>query len=144
MTIPKDELSALRAKQGAIGGKTVTPKKRAHLARIASKGGKTLTDKKREHLASIAAQGGKTMSDAPPRAFGLDRFQGWTNRHREEARTFAQGARRPLGEGRRRNQNLDPPTPKLGNVSLMASVAIGLSGVIFSETLTERAHEPRL
>lgn len=43
------------AEAGAIGGKTVTPKKIAHLASIASKGGKTVTEKKREHLRKALA-----------------------------------------------------------------------------------------
>ncbi len=38
---------------GAKGGKTVTPKKRAHLNRISSKGGKSLTPKKLAHLSAM-------------------------------------------------------------------------------------------
>ena len=62
MSNPSDELSKIRAKAGALGGKKVTPKKRAHLASIASKGGKTVTAKKLEHLASIVSKGGKTVT----------------------------------------------------------------------------------
>jgi len=58
-----DEIRKLRAAAGAKGGKTVTPKKRAHLASIASKGGKTVTVKRREHLAGIASSGGKTVTE---------------------------------------------------------------------------------
>jgi hypothetical protein len=56
-------LSEVRAKAGAIGGKTVTPKKLAHLASIAAKGGKTVTEKRRKHLAAIAAKGGKVVTE---------------------------------------------------------------------------------
>ena len=58
-----EEVRKVRAVAGAKGGKTVTPKKLAHLASIASKGGKTVTEKKREHLASIAVKGGKTVTE---------------------------------------------------------------------------------
>jgi hypothetical protein len=56
-------LSEVRAKAGAKGGKTVTAKKITHLKSIASQGGKTVTPKKRAHLASIAAKGGKTVTE---------------------------------------------------------------------------------
>lgn len=60
MSKSKDELSKVRAEAGALGGKTVTPKKRAHLASIAAKGGSTVTEKKREHLRkAIAARWAK-------------------------------------------------------------------------------------
>jgi len=57
------ELSQIRAEAGALGGKTVTPKKIAHLLSIASKGRKTVTEKKRKHLAAIAAKGGQTVTE---------------------------------------------------------------------------------
>ena len=61
MSKSKEELSKVRAQTGALGGKTVTPKKRAHLASIAAKGGSTVTEKKREHLRkAIAARWAKT------------------------------------------------------------------------------------
>ena len=60
---PNDEVRKVRAAAGAKGGKTVTPKKIAHLASIASKGGKTVTEKRRKHLASIAAKGGKVVTE---------------------------------------------------------------------------------
>ena len=63
MSKSRQELSQIRAEVGSLGGKTVTPKKIAHLASIASKGGKTVTDKKREHLAAIAAKGGQTVTE---------------------------------------------------------------------------------
>jgi ribosomal protein L34 len=63
MSKPSKELSEVRARAGALGGKTVTPKKIAHLASIASKGGKTVTEKRRKHLASIAAKGGKAVTE---------------------------------------------------------------------------------
>jgi hypothetical protein len=55
MSTPKKKLSEIRAQVGALGGKTVTEKKRAHLASIAAKGGGTVTDKKREHLRKALA-----------------------------------------------------------------------------------------
>ena len=55
MSKPTKELSKIRAQVGALGGKTVTPKKVAHLASIASKGGQTVTEKKREHLRKALA-----------------------------------------------------------------------------------------
>ena len=58
-----EEVRKIRAAAGANGGKTVTPKKIAHLASIASKGGKTVTEKKREHLSAIAAEGGKIVTE---------------------------------------------------------------------------------
>jgi hypothetical protein len=58
-----EEVRKIRAAAGAKGGKTVTPKKIAHLASIASKGGKTVTEKKREHLATIASKGGATVTE---------------------------------------------------------------------------------
>ncbi len=65
MTTPKpnNEVRKIRAIAGAKGGKTVTSKKIAHLASIASKGGKTVTGKKRKHLSSIAASGGKILTE---------------------------------------------------------------------------------
>ena len=65
MTAPKvnNEVRKYLAAIGAKGGKTVTPKKVAHLTKIASKGGKSLTPKKlaqlramRERLAELRAQ----------------------------------------------------------------------------------------
>ena len=55
MSKPSPELSKVRAQAGALGGKTVTPKKRTHLASIAAKGGATVTEKKREHLRKALA-----------------------------------------------------------------------------------------
>jgi hypothetical protein len=55
MNAPDPKLSKVRAQAGSLGGKTVTPKKRAHLASIAAKGGKTMTEKKREHLRKALA-----------------------------------------------------------------------------------------
>jgi len=55
MSKASEKLSKIRAEVGALGGKTVTPKKRAHLASIAAKGGKTVTEKKREHLRKALA-----------------------------------------------------------------------------------------
>ena len=55
MSKSRKELSQIRAEVGALGGKTVTPKKLAHLASIASKGGKTVTEKKRKHLRKALA-----------------------------------------------------------------------------------------
>jgi hypothetical protein len=52
---PNEAVRKVRAAAGAKGGKTVTPKKLAHLASIASKGGKTVTEKKREHLRKALA-----------------------------------------------------------------------------------------
>lgn len=63
MSKAKPTLSEIRAQAGAKGGKTVTPKKLAHLAAIAPKGRKTMTPKKRAHLASIAAKGGQTVTE---------------------------------------------------------------------------------
>ena len=63
MSEPKSSLSEIRAKAGSKGGKTVTPKKLAHLASIALQGRKTVTPKKRAHLASIAAKGGQTVTE---------------------------------------------------------------------------------
>ncbi len=63
MSTPHKELSEIRAEAGSLGGKTVTPKKIAHLSSIASKGGKTVTEKKREHLATIASKGGATVTE---------------------------------------------------------------------------------
>jgi len=53
----------LLAAIGAKGGKTVTPKKRAHLSKISSKGGKSLIPKK---LAQVRAMWEKRW--AKPRA----------------------------------------------------------------------------
>jgi len=55
MSKTRKELSQIRAEVGALGGKTVTPKKVAHLASIAAKGGQTVTEKKREHLRKALA-----------------------------------------------------------------------------------------
>ena len=64
MSKSRKELSQIRAEVGALGGKTVTPKKLAHLASIASKGGKTVTEKKREHLRkAIAARWAKARKN---------------------------------------------------------------------------------
>ncbi len=63
MSISRQELSAIRAQAGSLGGKTVTPKKIAHLASIAAKGRKTVTEKKREHLAALAAKGERTVTE---------------------------------------------------------------------------------
>jgi hypothetical protein len=52
---PNEAVRKVRAAAGAKGGKTVTPKKLAHLASISSKGGKTVTEKKREHLRKALA-----------------------------------------------------------------------------------------
>ena len=52
---PNEHVRRVRAAAGAKGGKTVTPKKRAHLASIAAKGGQTVTEKKREHLRKALA-----------------------------------------------------------------------------------------
>jgi len=65
MTAPKpnEAVRKVRAAAGAKGGKTVTPKKLAHLASIASKGGKTVTEKKREHLRrALAARWAKVRN----------------------------------------------------------------------------------
>ena len=60
---PNEAVRKVRAAAGAKGGKTVTPKKLAHLASIASKGGKTVTEKKREHLRkAIAARWAKVRN----------------------------------------------------------------------------------
>jgi len=66
MTIPDKKLSKIRAAAGALGGKTVTPKKREHLASIAAKGGGTVTEKKREHLRkALAARWAKARGESP-------------------------------------------------------------------------------
>lgn len=62
MSLSKEELSKIRAEAGAKGGKTVTPKKRAHLAAIASKGGKSLTPKKLEQITTAAIAGRKKVT----------------------------------------------------------------------------------
>ena len=60
---PNEAVRKVRAAAGAKGGKTVTPKKLAHLASIASKGGKTVTEKKREHLRrALAARWAKVRN----------------------------------------------------------------------------------
>ena len=56
---PSDEVRNYLAAIGAKGGKTVTPKKLAHLSKISSKGGKSLTPKK---LAQIRAMTEKRMA----------------------------------------------------------------------------------
>ena len=61
---PNEAVRKVRAAAGAKGGKTVTPKKLAHLASIASKGGKTVTEKKREHLRkALAARWAKARNN---------------------------------------------------------------------------------
>lgn len=62
MSMSKEELSKIRAQAGAQGGKVVTPKKRAHLASIASKGGKSLTPKKLEQITTAAVAGRKKVT----------------------------------------------------------------------------------
>jgi hypothetical protein len=67
MSTPKKKLSKIRAQVGALGGKTVTDRKRAHLASIAAKGGSTVTEKKREHLRkALAARWAKARGEVPP------------------------------------------------------------------------------
>ena len=58
MTTPKanDEVRNYLAAIGAKGGKTVTPKKLAHLTKIRSKGGKTVTPKKLAHLRKMTEE----------------------------------------------------------------------------------------
>ena len=56
---PSDEVRNYLAAIGAKGGKTVTPKKLAHLSKISSKGGKSLTPKK---LAQVRAMTQKRMA----------------------------------------------------------------------------------
>jgi hypothetical protein len=63
MSKSREELSKIRAKAGALGGKTVTPKKRAHLASVVVEGRKVVTPKRRKHLSSIAAKGGATVTE---------------------------------------------------------------------------------
>lgn len=66
MTTSDKKLSDVRAAAGSLGGKTVTPKKRAHLASIAAKGGGTVTEKKREHLRkALAARWAKARGEFP-------------------------------------------------------------------------------
>ena len=50
------EVRQFLAAIGAKGGKTVTPKKLAHLTKIQSKGGKTVTPKKLAHLRKMTAE----------------------------------------------------------------------------------------
>ena len=65
MTDANDEVRKFMAAAGAKGGKTVTPKKVAHLASIAAKGGKTVTAKKREHLRkALAARWAKAKANS--------------------------------------------------------------------------------
>jgi hypothetical protein len=61
MATPKPSAETRRylAAIGAKGGKTVTPKKLAHLSKIASKGGKSLTPKK---LAQVRAMREKRLA----------------------------------------------------------------------------------
>jgi hypothetical protein len=61
MDTPKlnPEVSKFMAAIGAKGGKTVTPAKRAHLLKIASKGGKALSAKR---LAQIRAMTEKRVA----------------------------------------------------------------------------------
>jgi len=56
---PNDAVRTYLAAIGAKGGKTVTPKKVAHLTKIASKGGKSLTPKK---LAQVRAMTEKRLA----------------------------------------------------------------------------------
>jgi len=56
---PSDEVRSYLAAIGAVGGKTVTPKKIAHLTKISSKGGKSLTPKK---LAQVRAMTEKRLA----------------------------------------------------------------------------------
>jgi hypothetical protein len=62
MSMSKEELSKIRAQAGALGGKVVTPKKRAHLSSIASKGGKSLTPNKLKQITTAAIAGRKTIT----------------------------------------------------------------------------------
>ena len=56
----------MRPRSAPWGGKTVTEKKRAHLASIAAKGGSTVTEKKREHLRkALAARWAKARGEVP-------------------------------------------------------------------------------
>ncbi len=59
---PSEEIRSYLAAIGAKGGKTVTPKKLAHLRKISVAGRKTVTPKKRAHLQKISSQGGKTVT----------------------------------------------------------------------------------
>lgn len=59
---PDDPVFKFLSKIGTKGGKTVTPKKLAHLASIRLKGQKTVTPKKLAHLASIQSKGGQTVT----------------------------------------------------------------------------------
>ena len=59
---PSDEVRKYLSQIGTKGGKTVTPKKMAHLASIQSKGGQTVTAKKLAHLATIQSKGGQTVT----------------------------------------------------------------------------------
>jgi hypothetical protein len=63
MSQSSKQLSEIRAQAGALGGKTVTPKKLAHLAAIAVAGRKVVSEKRVKHCASIAASGGKTVTE---------------------------------------------------------------------------------
>jgi len=56
---PSNEVRSYLAAIGAVGGKTVTPKKIAHLTKISSKGGKSLTPKK---LAQVRAMTEKRLA----------------------------------------------------------------------------------
>lgn len=58
MATPKssEEVRQYLAAIGAKGGKTVTPKKLAHLNKIQAKGGKTVTPKKLAHLRKMTAE----------------------------------------------------------------------------------------
>jgi hypothetical protein len=51
--VASEEVRRFMAAAGALGGKTVTPKKRAHLSAIASKGGKSLSPKKLAQLQAM-------------------------------------------------------------------------------------------
>lgn len=59
---PSDPVFKFLSEIGRKGGKTVTPKKLAHLASIRLKGQKTVTPKKLAHLASIQSKGGQTVT----------------------------------------------------------------------------------
>jgi hypothetical protein len=52
---PSAEVRKYMATIGAKGGKTVTPKKLAHLSKIQASGGKTVTPKKLAHLRKMTA-----------------------------------------------------------------------------------------
>ncbi len=51
--VATEAVQKFMAAAGALGGKTVTPKKRAHLSEISSKGGKSLSPKKLAQLQAM-------------------------------------------------------------------------------------------